>query len=70
LGRLNTPSIDLGIGLRVGAGDRAIMAAEGGRRHAIAARVVARKNLPAIGNTCSIARSSPHLPTPFGAVRL
>src|SRR6266576_2389580 len=30
LGRLNTPSIDLGIGLRVGAGDRAIMAAEGG----------------------------------------
>jgi S1-C subfamily serine protease len=43
LGRLNTPSIDLGIGLRVGAGDRAIMAAEGGQRHAIAARVVARQ---------------------------
>src|SRR5437879_1222041 len=43
LGRLNTPAIDLGIGLRVGAGDRAIMAAEGGRRHAIAARVVARQ---------------------------
>ena len=43
LGRLNTPSIDLGIGLRVGAGDRAIVAAEGGRRHAIAARVVARQ---------------------------
>jgi S1-C subfamily serine protease len=40
---LNTPPIDLGIGLRVGAGDRAIMAAEGGRRHAIAARVVARQ---------------------------
>src|SRR5229473_2977623 len=36
-------SADLGIGLRVGAGDRAIMAAEGGRRHAIAARVVARQ---------------------------
>src|SRR5438128_9833389 len=43
LGRLNAPPIDLGIGLRVGAGDRAIMAAEGGRRHAIAARVVARQ---------------------------
>jgi len=43
LGRLNAPAIDLGIGLRVGAGDRAIMAAEGGRRHAIAARVVARQ---------------------------
>jgi S1-C subfamily serine protease len=43
LGQLNTPPIDLGIGLRVGAGDRAIMAAEGGRRHAIAARVVARQ---------------------------
>jgi S1-C subfamily serine protease len=43
LGRLNIPPIDLGIGLRVGAGDRAIMAAEGGRRHAIAARVVARQ---------------------------
>src|ERR1700719_5318357 len=38
LGRLNTPSIDLGIGVRVGAGGRAIMAAQGGRRHAIAAR--------------------------------
>ena len=43
LGRLNVAPIDLGIGLRVGAGDRAIMAAEGGRRHAIAARVVARQ---------------------------
>src|ERR1700739_4898187 len=43
LGQLNTQPIDLGIGLRVGAGDRAIMAAEGGRRHAIAARVVARQ---------------------------
>jgi S1-C subfamily serine protease len=43
LGRLQIQPIDLGIGLRVGAGDRAIMAAEGGRRHAIAARVVARQ---------------------------
>jgi S1-C subfamily serine protease len=43
LGRLNVPPIELGIGQRVGAGDRAIMAAEGGRRHAIAARVVARQ---------------------------
>lgn len=43
LGRLNVQPIDLGTGLRVGAGDRAIMAAEGGRRHAIAARVVARQ---------------------------
>src|ERR1700746_1355079 len=43
LGRLNVPPIDLGIGLRVGAGDRVILAAEGGRRHAINARVVARQ---------------------------
>src|SRR6201996_7669521 len=43
LGRLKVPPIDLGIGVRVGAGDRAIMAAEGGRRHALAARVVARQ---------------------------
>ena len=43
LGRLNIQPIELGIGLRVGAGDRAVMAAEGGRRHAIAARVVARQ---------------------------
>src|SRR5271167_5096842 len=43
LGRLNAPPIDLGVGLRIGAGDRAVMAAEGGRRHAIAARVVARQ---------------------------
>jgi S1-C subfamily serine protease len=43
LGRLDVPAIELGAGRRVGAGDRAIMAAEGGRRHAIAARVVARQ---------------------------
>jgi S1-C subfamily serine protease len=43
LGRLNIPPIELGADQRVGAGDRAIMAAEGGRRHAIAARVVARQ---------------------------
>src|SRR5438105_8059909 len=43
LGRLEVPAIDLGIGVRVGAGDRAIMAAEGGRRHALSARVVARQ---------------------------
>jgi S1-C subfamily serine protease len=43
LGRLDLPAIELGAGRRVGAGDRAIMAAEGGRRHAIAARVVARQ---------------------------
>ena len=43
LGRLNMPPIELGTGQRVGAGDRAIIAAEGGRRHAIAVRVVARQ---------------------------
>src|SRR5215831_2311331 len=43
LGRLNAQPIDLGTGLRAGAGEREIMAAEGGRRHAIAARVVARQ---------------------------
>src|SRR5262245_25461156 len=43
LGRLRVPPIELAVGVRVGAGDRAIMAAEGGRRHAIAARVVARQ---------------------------
>jgi S1-C subfamily serine protease len=43
LGRLNVSPMELGTELRVGAGDRAIMAAEGGRRHAIAARVVARQ---------------------------
>ena len=43
LGRMNVAPIELGVGLRVGAGDRAIMAAEGGRRHAVAARVVARQ---------------------------
>src|SRR6478672_2371866 len=43
LGRLKVRPIDLGIGVRVGAGDRAIMAAEGGRRHALSARVVARQ---------------------------
>jgi len=43
LGRLSVQPIELGIGQRVGAGDRAIIAAEGGRRHAIAVTVVARQ---------------------------
>src|SRR6266702_1437056 len=43
LGRLSVSPIELGTGRRVGAGDRAIIAAEGGRRHAIAATVVARQ---------------------------
>src|SRR6201993_3875894 len=43
LGRLKVSPIDLAVGVRVGAGDRAIMAAEGGRRHALSARVVARQ---------------------------
>jgi S1-C subfamily serine protease len=43
LGRLAVSPIELGTGRRVGAGDRAIIAAEGGRRHAIAATVVARQ---------------------------
>jgi S1-C subfamily serine protease len=43
LGRLDQPALELGTGQRVGAGDKAVMAAEGGRRHAIAARVVARQ---------------------------
>ncbi|HVC53050.1 MAG TPA: S1C family serine protease [Stellaceae bacterium] len=43
LGRLSVSPIELGTGIRVGAGDKAIIAAEGGRRHAIAATVVARQ---------------------------
>jgi S1-C subfamily serine protease len=43
LGRLNVPAIELGTGSRVGAGDKVVIAAEGGRRHAIAAQVVARQ---------------------------
>jgi len=43
LGRLKVTPIELGVGVLVGAGDRAIMAAEGGARHALSARVVARQ---------------------------
>jgi S1-C subfamily serine protease len=43
LGRLNVPPIEIGVRQRVGAGDRAVLAAEGGRRHAVAATVVARQ---------------------------
>src|SRR5437764_5818786 len=43
LGRLSVPPIEVGGGMRVGAGDHAILAAEGGRRHAVAATVVARQ---------------------------
>src|SRR5579872_5591747 len=43
LGRLNVPALEVGARLRVGAGDHAVLAAEGGRRHAVAATVVARQ---------------------------
>jgi S1-C subfamily serine protease len=43
LGRLPVSPIELGTGRRVGAGDRGVVAAEGGRRHAIAATIVARQ---------------------------
>src|SRR5260221_2419393 len=43
LGRLNVPHIELGIGIRVGAGDKVVIAPEGGRRQPIAATVVARQ---------------------------
>jgi len=43
LGRLNVKPLELGSKQRVGAGDKAILAAEGGRKHAVAATVVARQ---------------------------
>ena len=43
LGRLNVPPLEIGARVRVGAGDKVILAAEGGRRHAVAATVVARQ---------------------------
>jgi len=43
LGRLNVPPLEIGTSQRVGAGDRGVVAAEGGRRHAVAATVVARQ---------------------------
>src|SRR5260370_7073714 len=47
LGRLDLLPLELGAGVRVGAGDRAVMAAEGGRRHAIAPPVVAPQEFAA-----------------------
>jgi len=43
LGRLDVRPLEVGARRRVGAGDRAILAAEGGRKHAVAAVVVARQ---------------------------
>src|SRR6185503_20120245 len=43
LGRLNVPALEIGSRTRVGAGDKGVLAAEGGRRHAVAATVVARQ---------------------------
>src|SRR6266853_1240719 len=40
---LSGPPIEMGDRMRVGAGDHAILAAEGGRRHAVAATIVARQ---------------------------
>jgi S1-C subfamily serine protease len=43
LGRLEASPLEIGLGQKVGAGDRAVIASEGGRRHAIGVRVVARQ---------------------------
>ncbi|MBV9828134.1 MAG: serine protease [Alphaproteobacteria bacterium] len=43
LGRLNVQPLELGTKSRVGAGDKVVLAAEGGRKHAVAATVVARQ---------------------------
>ena len=43
LGRLSIPPIEVGTRQRVGAGDHAVLAAGGGRKHAVAATVVARQ---------------------------
>src|SRR5438067_7698392 len=43
LGRLSVPPLEISARMRIGAGDKAILAAEGGRRHAVAATVVARQ---------------------------
>ena len=43
LGRLNVQPIEVGARIRVGAGDKVVLAAEGGRGHAVAATVVARQ---------------------------
>ncbi len=43
LGRLNVPPLEIGASQRIGAGDRGVVTAEGGRRHAVAATVVARQ---------------------------
>src|SRR5204862_6163467 len=45
LGRLRVPPIEMGTRMRVGAGDHAILAADGGRRHAGAATILARHEL-------------------------
>ena len=63
LGRMRVSPVDLGIGVRVGAGDRAIMA---GATHCRPESSPVR-NLPDIGNTSSTARSSRRRHTPFGA---
>src|SRR5437763_8739999 len=49
LGRLSVPPIEMGTRMRVGAGDHAILAAEGGRRHAVAATIVARQEFAGYG---------------------
>jgi S1-C subfamily serine protease len=43
LGRLNVPPLEIGTRNRIGAGDRGVLAAEGGRRHAVATTIVARQ---------------------------
>src|SRR5437899_6770527 len=45
LGRLSVSPMELGQNIRVGAGDRAIIAADGGRRHALSASVRTRQQL-------------------------
>ena len=59
LGRLNVPPIELGAGMRVGAGDKASSPPRAAGATRSPRRSSPARNSPAIGNICSTARSLP-----------
>ena len=63
--KLNVVPLRLGDSSQLKKQDQVIIASRGGPQPLSAAQVVSRRIFPAIGNICSSAPSSPHLPMDF-----
>ena len=69
LGRLKASPLRRGSTSACAIGDSVIVISHGGPAHALKAKIIARREFPAIGNTCSMKRCSPPRLIRNGAAR-